>query len=197
MLNCHETGGPVRRHSALIRVFMDMANFCGIKTILEPLVAPGSGSYDRFDFIMEGYNAMGENLKADVSVRNPCSSSVVANAAKIPLHAANLGHRKKVLAYGDRVQSNERFAPLIFETYGAMHPGVASVIRTLASQVCDLPPESASWTAPNFSTYWIQRLSVCLWRENAHMVRMIADHTKAHNHLGLLGVEEISEAFLF
>ena len=45
-------------------------------------------------------------------------------------------------------------------------------------------PDSATWTASTFTSYWLQRLSCCLWRENARTIALIANQTKNSFRVG-------------
>ena len=54
-----------------------------------------------------------------------------------------------------------------------MHDGVQQLISELAIKAGHLSPDSATWAAPTFTSYWIQRFSTALWRENAQLAAHI------------------------
>jgi hypothetical protein len=170
-----------------------MITSCKCTADLEPLVAPGSGVHDRFDFAVERYNGSGNNLKADVTVKNPCGSAVVDRAASQPLFAAGRAFNDKSSHYNPLLQPNDHFVPLVFETFGAMHSMVCTVVSAFGARMANYPPEQATWAAPTFCSYWYQRLSCALWRENAIMIDLTARATRSLSCTGLMGDDLASD----
>ena len=61
---------------------------------------------------------------------------------------------------------------------------VFRLIQLLSKRVGGVAPDSATWTASTFTSYWLQRLSCCLWRENARTIALIANQTKNSLRVG-------------
>ena len=170
VLNCKYGNTMTRRHCALVNVFIDMIHSTKLHTVIEPLASPGSGKQDRYDFTVDKFNNHGTNIKADVTVRNPCALHIMIKASTTPLHAASHACDTKTKHYTQFLNANDKFVPLAIETFGAMHGNVPALIATMAARVLNAAPDRATWAAPTFTAYWTQRLSVCLWTENSESV---------------------------
>ena len=93
------------------------------------------------------------------------------------MHAANEGYKDKVDFYKPHLKSDDTFIPVVFETFGAMHQGVRDLVSLMSQRANNAPPADAAYTSPTFSTYWTQRISATLWRENARMITAVASAT--------------------
>lgn len=193
LLLCNNGGSFGSRHQSLVRELTAMLAACKMHFKLEPMADVTGKQQLRFDFAAPGFSNTGGTLLADVSVRNPLAQDAVNHASNRPLYAADRAWDEKFQRYSGFIdgKSSDIFLPLVFETFGAMHRGIEQYVSTLASRVCWQPPPQALWTSPTFTAYWMQRLSCCLWRENARNVMRVAALTKlAHSH-GALTPEDL------
>ena len=62
---------------------------------------------------------------------------------------------------------------LALESFGGLHQNIFTLLSICARRVSNLPPDSASFLAPTFSAYWLQRISCTLMRENARLINVI------------------------
>ena len=178
LLVCH--GGKVMttRHNALANVVSDMVKAAQLAPIMEQLASEGQDARLRFDVSIDRYDGSSRDFKCDVTVVNPCSKHLVAHAAKTARYAADAKAKTKISKYSRFLHLQDDFLALVFETFGAFHPDVFKLISILSKRVGNVPPLSATWTCPTFTSYWLQRLSCCLWRENARTVTTISINTK-------------------
>ena len=105
---------------------------------------------------------------------------MVARAAVTTLAAANEGVRDKHRTYDAYIGPSDTFLPLAFETFGAMHPNISELITRCARRVSNVAPDTSSYLAPTFATYWTQRLSCTLMRENCRLVNLVIDQSLRH-----------------
>ena len=162
LLNCNGSSMLSQRHNYIRDVISKMMVSVGLFPTTEPLCAPGSGEVKRFDIGCDRATDNGLNLKLDVSISNPNAAGVPKEAAYKSLVAANLSVRNKNKLYAQFLNPCDKFMVLAFETYGAMHPNIQELITIMAYRVYHAAPMNAAWTAPTFTQYWTQRLSVAL-----------------------------------
>eukprot|EP00042_Codosiga_hollandica_P024761 m.106000 g.106000 ORF g.106000 m.106000 type:complete len:189 (-) comp51669_c0_seq7:73-639(-) len=129
--------------------------------------------------LVENLEAARTRHKVDVTIRNPHASHLITTASKQQLHAANEGVKEKKQKYSAYIAEGERFFPLAMETFGGIHDQIREFVGLASWRVNNVAYDSNTYTAPTFSTYWLQRLSVTLWRENAKMVHLVAQRTRA------------------
>jgi hypothetical protein len=179
LLNCHGSSLLSKRHDALVYTFQAMAQSCKLKPVLEPLAHVQSNSQHRFDIAIDrAESSSASNLKLDITVRNPQAKNIVSRAARYFMYAANEGASQKNAFYKRHLTPSDRFVPLVFETFGAMHQQVRDFVSLMAKLANNMPPADSAYTSPTFTAYWFQRLSVTLWRENARMIAEVAGATK-------------------
>ena len=177
LLNCNGSNVMNTRHDAIKNTFAHLFKQCKLKAEFEELAGPGTGKICRFDVSADRYNADNKDLKVDVTVVNPCTRSRAKLGAVRPGAAAVSQRHKKVEKYAPYLTPSDDFYPLVFETFGLIDMPVFGLINSIADRVNNLPPETATWAAPTFKSYAIQRLSCCLWRENARQVETVIINT--------------------
>jgi hypothetical protein len=178
LLKCNGSKVMTTRHNAISNVIVDMVKSAKLAPIVEQLASEGHDARLRFDVSIDRVTGFAQNMKCDITVVNPLSTHLVAQAAVTPRSAADTKVTKKTDKYKQFLNQTDEFVPLVFETFGAVHPNVFHVVNTLSKRVANVPPPSATWTAPTFTAYWMQRLSCCLWRENARSIATIVAMTK-------------------
>jgi hypothetical protein len=120
----------------------------------------------------------------DVSIRNPLARKLLTQSSKHRLYAAECGVDQKKKHYAPFVASDHlKFIPAVLESFGALHPETSSFVAMLASRVNNMPPEQATFSAPTFTAFWVQRISVCLQRENSRLMRTVINRSMSENHL--------------
>jgi hypothetical protein len=129
--------------------------------------------HHRFDLSVAAFDAQSRNLKLDITVRNPQAKSIVVRAAAASLTAAAEGVREKLAVYSQFLTPSDWFLPLALESFGGLHQNIFTLLSICARRVSNLPPDSASFLAPTFSAYWLQRISCTLMRENARLINVI------------------------
>jgi len=196
MFNCNAGSVMTTRHKAIVNTFQEMLTSVEHVVLLEPLAAPGTRHLDRFDFACSRVNALGKNIKADVTIRNPLAISTLNKASKTQLTVANIAVEEKEAHYKKYIGPHDVFLPLVFETFGAMHRHVQTLVAQSAARTQNTPPPTSTWATPTFTSYWLQRLSVCLWRENAQSISTITQLTKLYNSIGLSNETANEEHFL-
>ena len=179
LLNCHAYNGMNNRHEALKNVFVDLLKFCKLSPDFEDLAGPGTGKINRWDVSADRYNKDNQDLKVDVTVVNPVTRHQAPKSASRQGAAALKARNKKIAKYKAFLKPSDDFYPLAFETFGYIDTPVLGLISTLAGRVNNLPPETSTWTAPTFKSYAVQRLSCCLWKENARAVETVITNTAA------------------
>ncbi len=177
LLNCHAFNVMNDRHEALKNVFVSLLRFCKLVPGFEDLAGPGTGRINRWDVTADRYNQHNQDLKVDVTVTNPATRHMAPRAAFKQGAAALKARNKKNKKYKSFLKPSDDFFPLVFETFGYIDTPVLGLLCTLAERVNNVPPETATWTAPTFKSYAVQRLSCCLWKENAKAVNTIISST--------------------
>jgi hypothetical protein len=162
-----------RRHEALKNVFASIIKDAKLTPVYEELAGPGTGKINRYDITADRYNANNQDLKIDVTVVNPCTRQRAAASAAHPASTAIHQRNAKITKYAQFLTHSDDFYPCVFETFGHMDTPVLGLISALAARVNNIAPEAATYTAPSFKSFAIQRLSCCLWRENACTVETV------------------------
>jgi hypothetical protein len=178
LLTCNGSKVMTTRHNAISNVIVDMIKSAKLAPIVEQLASEEHDARLRFDVSVDRINGWPEYTKCDITIVNPLSTHLVAKAANTPRSAADAKVAKKAAKYKPFLHQSDKFIPLVFETFGAVHPNVFHLVHTLSTRVGNQPPQSATWTAPTFTAYWMQRLSCCLWRENARSIASTVAMTK-------------------
>jgi len=189
LFNCGADAARDMRHNVLVLAFQDMLSDVQNNPVqLEPRAARTGGDHHRFDLAVTGFDSASRNLLLDVTVRSPYAERVIDQAAVNRLEAANKGAHEKYEHYKAYKSDQDLFWPLALETFGGLHHNVFKLLASCASRVGGAPPDSASPFAPTFSSYWLQRISCTLWRENARLVSYLCTQS-----LRLAGLSDDSQ----
>ena len=175
---CPHLNGPSRCHNACVGIIGECMRQTGHEVTAEPLHTfveidtPVDHKDKRADLLVQGLDRGAVLL--DVSITNPCASSVFEQASRKRLSAANRRYREKMRKFDDLCRVNGySFTPLVLETFGGLH----SDILTLIAEACQSREEvfdAPSWTSPTMTAYYINCLAVCLQKETARYVRTLA-----------------------
>lgn len=174
LLNCNNDGAFNKRHTAIVSELVAMCTSTKLQCRTEPLADEHSDRQDRHDLEVLRCTQGGDDVRIDVTVRNPLARSIVDRCAREPMHAAQAGYAAKMEQYGGLLQPGQQFLPFVLEAYGAMHQDVFTLINMVAKRAAGEAPDGSCWAAPTFVAYWLQRISVALWRENAKAAMEIA-----------------------
>lgn len=194
IFNCNAEAARDIRHNVITYTFQEMLQQTQLNPVhLEPRASHATSDMHRFDLAVAGFDGSSTDLKIDISIRNPLAKHSIARASTTRLSAANEGVKEKHVKYDKYLSPRDWFAPLAIETFGALHPNVFKVLSAASSRVANVAPDSASFTAPTFSSYWLQRLSCSLWRENSRLAAFVikeAQHlTGIHTYGDAMDVE--------
>jgi hypothetical protein len=174
ILNCNGLAARDVRHNTLVLCFQEMLRAAVINPVLlEPRASNKSNVHYRFDLAVDAYDSASKNLKLDVTVRNPQAKAMVVSAAAKSLAACEDAVAYKHRKYAEFLTPNDKFMPLALESFGAMHSNIFELVAGCAQRVGNLPPDSSCFLAPSFSTYWLQRISCTLMRENSRLINVI------------------------
>jgi hypothetical protein len=175
-----------------------MAQMCkatNLQPMLEPLAGSSHDQRFRYDLAVDRADGWGRDVRVDVSIRNPLARKLLTQSSKHRLYAAECGVDQKKKHYAPFIASdNLKFIPAVMESFGALHPETINFVAMLSSRVNNLPPEQSTFAAPSFTAYWIQRLSVCLQRENSRLMRTVINRSLSESHLQAEGEEEGARA---
>jgi hypothetical protein len=174
ILNCNGFAARDVRHDTITLCFQEMLQAAVHRPVLlEPRASTQASVHHRFDLSVAAFDAQSRNLKLDITVRNPQAKSMVVRASAASLVAATEGVNDKLRAYSPFLVPSDWFMPLALESFGGLHQNIFTLLSICAHRVGNVPPDSASFLAPSFSTYWLQRISCTLMRENARLVSVI------------------------
>ena len=174
ILNCNGIAARDVRHNTLALCFQEMLQAAVTSPVLmEPRASNKANVHYRFDIAVAAYDANSKNLKLDVTVRNPQAKTMVVRAAAKALVACDEAVAHKHKKYAEFLAPNDKFMPLAMEPFGGMHDNIFDLVSGCAQRVGNLPPDSSCFLAPSFSTYWLQRLSCTLMRENSRLINVI------------------------
>ena len=174
ILNCNGIAARDVRHNTLALCFQEMLQAAVTSPVLmEPRASNKANVHYRFDIAVAAYDANSKNLKLDVTVRNPQAKAMVVRAAAKALVACDEAVAHKHKKYAEFLAPNDKFMPLAMEPFGGMHDNIFDLVSGCAQRVGNLPPDSSCFLAPSFSTYWLQRISCTLMRENSRLINVI------------------------
>lgn len=174
LLNCNGEALRDQRHNVLVYCVQDMLVATQQNPVhLEPRASTHGHELHRFDLAVSGFGSFSNNLKLDVTVRNPLASHIVSRAAAARLVAATEAVNEKSASYARFLAPSDTFMPLAIEAYGGAHHNLFKLISACAQRCGNIPPESTAYTAPTFSSYWLQRIMCTLWRENCRLITTI------------------------
>jgi hypothetical protein len=178
-LNCGTDGQFNRRHNVLVDTLVEAFQYVGLEPKREVQCDLKGNSVKRYDIsvanALTGYNM----VNFDLTVKNPLSQACLSKASHSQLSAAETAAVEKNEKYKEFVKEGEIFFPLVLETPGAMHEYLEKIIRSLSYRVGHAAPDRACWTAPNFNSYFFQRISVALQKLNAQAIYNVALKSKS------------------
>jgi len=127
---------------------------------------PGSGDKPG-DVTLTNWHE-GRTAAFDVTVVSPVCPTYVARAALVTGHAARLAEeRKDSKAFALCAEQGLVFLPLAVEVFGGWGEIARESFRTLAEFAAN---RSGKTSAEEYK-YFLQRMSIALQRDNAHMVQ--------------------------
>ena len=177
LLNCGAKNDFTRRHDAIKEILMEMFRAANLFPVAEKQCDIGSGKFSRFDISVENILHEYKVLNMDLTIPNPLAKKIVAEAAKTPMAAAEHYVHLKNAKYSQYVTHDNFFSPAVIETFGAVHPFLANLIRRASIKVNHVPPERATWTASTFAQYYFQRISCTLQKMNAQSITNVVTNS--------------------
>ena len=115
----------------------------------------------------------------DLTFPTVACSSVLPGASEKELFAAQTAEQAKCVKHGPAAAANDLdFVPVVIEATGAWGRRARGVLKQLAQRVDDAAPDNATWAAPTFTHYWLQRMGVHLQRARMQGIRRIADRVR-------------------
>ena len=104
----------------------------------------------------------------DLTFPTVSCSSMLPAAAETSLLAAQTAEKAKCAKHGPAAAANNLvFVPVSIEATGAWGKRAQALLTQLAKRVDDVAPINATWAAPTFTQYWLQRMGVHLHRKTA------------------------------
>ena len=162
---CGGNGDRILRHNSLRDVLFTAAQAAALSPRREvPSIVPGSCSRPA-DLYLPNWS-QGKPAAMDVTVISSLQPQRVSQAA-ISQGSALLyaEERKNIVHFEDCKRVGVSFLPLAVEVLGGWSLSAKSTIRTIGHHLA-----SRQGTAPGLITqHLFQKLSVVLWRANAHM----------------------------
>jgi hypothetical protein len=186
LFNCHPSEMINRRHEQVVDVVAEAFRSVHIVPERERPVAtvPEIGSdgrrkpAKRYDLVAEPCDGGTKVWCMDIKVASHTFINNLHHARSRPLYNAMQSHAKKHSKYRKHIDNDcEVMCPLIVETSGAIHYSFNRLFTHMGTRANGKPPVQASWSAPTFSAYWLQRTSVVVWRETARTLLFIARKT--------------------
>jgi len=156
---------------------------CGRSTGLyipakEPRGLPGAGQGGG-DLLVRGGGAEMADAIWDLTFPTVACASMLPQAAEKELFAAQTAEQAKCVKHGPAAAANSLdFVPVVIEATGAWGKRAQGLLNQLARRVDDVAPDRATWAAPTFSQYWLQRMGVHLQRARMQGIRRIADRVR-------------------
>ena len=133
----------------------------------------------RYDFVAPSAASNSRLLCMDVTVTSHTTKEYLSAALNKPaVNVTNAVTAKRSKYYPHVQHDTEVFVPLAAETSGVIHHNFPKMYAHLGTCVNGQPPLQASWSAPTFTSYWMQRTSVVLWRETARGLIRLATASK-------------------
>jgi hypothetical protein len=188
VMNCGAENLRSKRHHTVVKVIQEMLQSTHLSPELEPLVDPTNAGHLRYDVSVDAVDSRYTSLKLDITIRNPQARHLVTQAASQQLHAANSGVKDKQQRYGSFVKQGDRFLPIVLETFGGAHNNLFELVALAGKRVNNLAPETATFAAPTFASFWLQRISMALWRENSQLAASII-----HRSMDIHGLDRSNE----
>lgn len=157
------------RHDNLRNLTIGLATLAGIKVIKEPLgTCPFQDKNFRPDIQLHnhglpGYKDSSRPILLDIAVVHPtCPSYLDYSHSDNDSHAAETAYQRKISAFNrlqdEKSKASLDFIPIIFETFGNVHPKSAELFRALILKASLLKGVPYSI----FLNYWSIRFSVLL-----------------------------------
>jgi len=188
--NCSLNGFGTRKHNAIVRTMLAMADAAGLVTEREPECL---GGHFRVDGRVnndggEGFTD-GKHLLWDISIVNPIASkNLQKNVWGETGGLASAAAIEKINKYQIVVDAHGFFfRPIIFETFGAMGKSTKDQVALLASRIS----RSTGIAFHVIKRYWMQRLSVVLQDWNAWTILSRLDIVLQHPMNGGAGRGEL------
>ena len=189
LYNCQKENSFKDRHSAMQNLIIQSFASVGLETIPEPQITPPSEivcsangneiakAPMRFDIIAPPVSQENKQMCMDLTIVSHVTREHLLNAAsqKALHHASQAVGNKRTKYQNCYDKDYQVFLPLVAETSGAIHFNFEKLFENLATRVNGRPPIQASWAAPTFAKYWMQRTSVELWRQISHSLIKIAN----------------------
>ena len=183
-LKCRDKGALMQRHNIIKKCVSDLCVAGGLYVDNEPSIFgfkksdhdnhdPEKRDQRRLDLLVHGFGQNGSNLAIDVSVANPFPANLPPHPNKLAAaESRESSKNKKYLS--DCYKKKIAFHPFVMDAYGGIPQRTYSyVFKPLVRKIQDYVP--VNWAAPNAETYWLQRLSLTLWKGNAYKVKYLAD----------------------
>ena len=183
IFNCGYDSAFTTRHNAIMQVISDSVKSTGLKPAVEVVVStpPNIGvnmqrlSEKRYDIVIPPVSSDSKNICVDVTVTSHLTIEHFGAACQRPLVNANNAATAKHNKYKRFVdRDREFFLPLASETSGALHTNFFKLFAILGARVNNEAPAQAPWSAPSFTSYWMQRTSITLYRETYNGLLNIA-----------------------
>lgn len=197
LFNCQAEQAFTKRHDAILNVVAAAFRSVSINPSIERTTQAvrrqrANGSQvppKRFDIVAPPADDSSRSMCMDITVTSHTTREYFAQACKKPLvNVANAITQKRTKYADDLNQDTEVFVPLVCETSGAIHTNYHTLFVNIGNRVNGVAPMQAFWVTPNFTSYWMQRVSVVLWRETAQSLLRIA--AKAKLRSGRLGEDD-------
>ena len=181
---CDEGGSRNGRHHSLRDVLFQLAKDAKLNCISEPDNLFITQTYIKnnkpcglrpdllacdvpFD-TKEGKSVFYKDVILDVSVTYPCSETAtkIYKSGEVKGASASKIYEKKMDKYTEAAGQQYRVMPIIFETFGFLHPSSEGFIRHLVGIAAEhsLTPKSV------LHNYWFRRFSVALVRANVRLL---------------------------
>lgn len=178
--SCAKGVERINKHDKIRDLTISLATQGGIKCSLEPkhCFPLQSGKYKNirpdaclFNPHLSGSVDGSKPILLDISITHPCTKSIVDKAAKERLAAADTAYKDKIKKYitdvNDEIsKGNLDFLPIIFESFGAVHPISLELISKLIKKA------SVNTGIPFhiLKCYWLRRFAVTLQTGQATML---------------------------
>ena len=161
------TSRLTKRHDALLRQFIQLANCASVKTQDNHLTDFRELRPDdlrRTDLLFYGLGANSSRLYTDLAVGLPCSQTYVGHASKTSGYTLGKINERKRNKYGAScAELGADFCPLAFETFGKSSAEVHRILKSLT----ELASDNLHIPYSVLLSYWKRRLSTTLQIENS------------------------------
>ena len=163
-VGCGGNGDRIARHNAIRDVIFSAAQSAALAPSKEaPGLVPGSQARPADVFLPSW--SLGRPAALDVHVISPLQVLTVAEAARTPGHALQVGVQRKLASNLSACRSSGTdFVPLVAETLGGLAEDTISTITFISRAIAD---RSSSPDPATTSRHLFGRLAITLWRGNA------------------------------